>query len=135
MPVVLEMFHPARRDTCYLALVRIQGEDGVLADGQGGTRTLPLREIDRLWTRQALFLWRDFEAVGGGRDTARSAAFVRASLERLGYEAAGAKLSPAVERFQADTELTVDGVIGRRTLMALYSLGLYTRPRLSEKAS
>ncbi len=135
LPVVLEMFHPARRDTCYLALVRIQGEDGVLADGQGGTRTLPLPEIDRLWTRQALFLWRDFEAVGGGRDTARSATFVRASLERLGYEAAGAKLSPAVERFQADTELTVDGVIGRRTLMALYSLGLYTRPRLSGKAS
>jgi len=135
LPVILEMFHPARRDTCSLALLRIEGEDGVVADGQGGTRRLPLREIDRLWTRQALFLWRDFEALDGGRDEARTAAFARASLARLGYATAGAELAAAVARFQGDTELSVDGLIGRRTLMTLYSLGLYARPRLSGKAS
>lgn len=135
LPVALEMFHPARRDTCYLALLRIEGEDGIVADGQGGTRRLPLPEIDRLWTRQALFLWRDFEALDGGRDTARTTAFVRASLARLGYATAGTELTPAVSRFQGDAELSVDGVVGNRTLMALYSLGLYARPRLSGKAS
>ncbi len=135
LPVILEMFHPARRDTCSLALLRIEGEDGVVADGQGSLRSLPLREIDRLWTRQALFLWRDFEALDGGRDEARTAAFARAGLARLGYATDGAELAAAVARFQGDTELSVDGLIGRRTLMTLYSLGPYARPRLSGKAS
>jgi murein L,D-transpeptidase YcbB/YkuD len=44
-------------------------------------------------------------------------------------------LASAVARFQRDAELSADGVIGNRTLMALYSLGPYTRPRLAGKPS
>ena len=42
-----------------------------------------------------------------------------------------ADLPAAVGRFQSDVELTPDGVVGARTLMALYSRASYSRPRLS----
>lgn len=135
LPAVLEMFHPARRDTCFVPLLRIAGDAAVLGDGAGGTQVVPLREVDRLWTRQALFLWRDFESLDGGRDAPRAASFVRESLGRLGYMGRDPDLASAVARFQRDAELSADGVIGNRTLMALYSLGPYTRPRLAGKSS
>ena len=61
LPVVLEMFHPARRQTCFVALL------GLRATRHGGRwpHGYPLRvsvdELDRLWTRDAVFLWQDFE--------------------------------------------------------------------------
>ncbi len=133
VPVVLEMFHPSRRATSYVALLSLGGDVAVVGDGRGGTLSVSLAELDRRWTRQALFLWRDVEATGGGHDPVRTAAFVRASLTRLGYEGAVADLTAEVARFQRDTELAADGVIGNQTLMALYSLGLYERPRLSAR--
>jgi general secretion pathway protein A len=130
LPVVLEMFHPSRRATSYVALLRLDGATALVADGRGGSQTVPVGEVDRRWTRQAVFLWRDVEATDAGHDAARTAAFVRASLTRLGYSGAAADLAPEVARFQRDSELAADGVIGNQTLMALYSLGLYERPRL-----
>lgn len=132
LPVVLEMFHPARRDTCYLALVRIEGDDALVSAGSGAPLRVPLRELDRLWTRQALFLWRDFDALAQGADTARTTAWTRDSLARLGYHGLDVDLAGAVSRFQRDAELAADGVIGSRTIMTLYSLGRYERPRLRE---
>jgi len=131
MPVVLEMFHPARRDTCYLALVRIEGDEALVSTGSGAPLRVPLRELDRLWTRQALFLWRDFDALAQGGDPARLA-WARESLARLGYRGLDVDLAEAVSRFQRDAELAADGVIGPRTIMTLYSLGRYDRPRLRE---
>jgi general secretion pathway protein A len=126
LPVVLEMFHPARRDTCYLALLRVEGDQAVVSGG-GGTARVPLTEVDRLWTRQALFLWRDFDALATS-EPARTAAWTRERLAQLGYQEAD--LPGAVARFQRDAELAADGVVGARTLMTLYSRGRYTRPRL-----
>jgi general secretion pathway protein A len=129
LPVILEMFHPARRDTCSLALLRIEGNEALVATG-GPALRVPLAELDRLWTRQAIFLWRDFDALGRVPDPARASAWARDTLGRLGYADAGPDLAALVARFQRDAELTPDGVIGSRTLMTLYSLGPYSRPRL-----
>jgi general secretion pathway protein A len=134
LPAVLEMFHPARRDTCFVALLAIEGDAARLGDGNGGSRRIALRELDRLWTRQAIFLWRD--AVGGAPDAPSALAFARETLAGLGYlTQADEDLAAAVAAFQHDAELTPDGVIGSRTLMALYSRGPFQRPRLSGSAS
>ena len=132
LPAVLEMFHPARRDTCYLALLRIEGQEALVASGAGGPLRVPLAELDRLWTRQAVFLWRDFDALARTSDTVRTAAWTRERLARLGYLDGSHDLSVAVSRFQRDVELAPDGVIGSRTIMTLYSLGQYRRPRLQD---
>jgi general secretion pathway protein A len=135
LPVVLEMFHPARRDTCALALLRIEGSEAVVTAG-GTPLRVPLDEVDRFWTRQAVFLWRDFDSMARARNPALTAAWARESLARLGYlRDGGADVPDAVTRFQHDAELAADGVIGSRTLMTLYSKGSYPRPRLTGGAS
>jgi general secretion pathway protein A len=134
IPVVLEMFHPARRDTCYLALLRLEGDQAVVA-ADGSPLRVPLAEVDRLWTRQAVFLWRDFDAVTPASDPQRTNAWVRQALARLGYPAQEPDLALAVARFQQDADLAADGVIGARTLMTLYSRSQYPRPRLTGGAS
>jgi general secretion pathway protein A len=130
LPAVLEMFHPGRSDTCYLALLRIEGDHAIVSTGSGAPLRVPLVEVDRLWTRQAVFLWKDFDALSGGGDPGRTAAWARDNLSRLGYLRGDPDLAGAVARFQRDAELAADGVIGARTLMSLYSRAQYPRPRL-----
>ena len=127
LPVLLEMFHPARRDTCFVALLGIAGEEATVALGDEPPLRVSLTELDRYWTRDAVFFWRDFDAVAREADPARTAAWARTQLERLGY---GANTPGAVLRFQAESDLIADGVVGSRTLMALYSRGPWPRPRL-----
>ena len=134
LPVVLEMFHPARRDTCFLAVVGIEGDVAWVASGGGAPLRVGLRELDRLWTRQAIFLWRDFESLSAsGPD--RAATWARRILTRLNYGPPRGDVSAALARFQRDLELVPDGVLGSRSLMALYSLGGYACPRLRKDAS
>jgi hypothetical protein len=135
LPTVLEMFHPGRSDTCYLALLRIEGDQAVVSTGSGAPMRVPLADVDRLWTRQAVFLWRDYDSLSGGADPARTAAWARETLSRMGYLRDEADLTGAVARFQRDAELAADGVIGARTLMTLYSRAPYPRPRLAGGAS
>jgi general secretion pathway protein A len=130
LPAVLEMFHPGRADTCYLALLRIEGDHAIVSTGSGAPLRVPLAEVDRLWTRQAVFLWKDFDALSGGADPGRTEAWARENLSRMGYLRGDPDLAGAVARFQRDAELAADGVIGARTLMTLYSRAQYPRPRL-----
>jgi general secretion pathway protein A len=127
-PVILEMFHPSRRDTCYVALLGVAGDTATIS--AGGVRIgVPRGELDRLWTRQAVFLWRDFESLAGTLGGPSATGWVLAELERQGYDAR--KGRPAVADFQRDAELQPDGILGTRTLMTLYSRASYARPRLS----
>ena len=133
LPAVLEMFHPGRADTCYLALLKIEGDEATVSTGSGAPLRVPLAEVDRLWTRQAVFLWRDHDALAAGGDPLRMQAWARDALARIGY--GEADLAGAVARFQRDADLAPDGVIGQRTLMTLYSRTQYPRPRLGGGAS
>jgi hypothetical protein len=129
-PVVLEMFHPARRDTCFLALLRLDDDDALVTAGSGVALRVPLREVDRLWTRQAIFVWRDFDGLAAAPQVATSAPGTRDMLARLGYSPAE-DLGRAVARFQSDVDLAPDGIVGSRTLMMLYSLAGRGGPRLT----
>jgi general secretion pathway protein A len=133
-PVILEMFHPARRDTCYLALLRISGETAYLGYGSGNMLAAPLADVDRLWTRQAVFLWHDAERLGGALSDPHATSWALAELGRLGY-AGRDGLAATVTRFQQDSEIQPDGIIGTRTIMAIYSRADRPRPRLTGGAS
>ena len=126
MPSVLEMFHPGRRDTCFLALLALERDRALVAVGAEPPLRVPLADLDRFWTRDAVFLWRD--PSGLQQDPARAVQWARDTLARLGYEG---DLTDAVGRFQRDAQLLADGVIGSRTLMTLYSRGSDPRPRLN----
>lgn len=129
-PAVLEMFHPARRDTCFLALLRLEGEVALVGTGTAAPWRAALSDVDRLWTRQAIYLWRDLDGLAAAPDSARNAPAARAMLARLGYQLDPAQAASAVARFQADVGLAPDGVVGSRTLLALYSLSGRPGPRL-----
>ena len=120
---------PPRREACRVSYVPVP-KMKVMA-GSGAPLRVPLAEVDRLWTRQAVFLWRDFEALADGADPARAAAWARENLSRMGYLREDPDLDAAVARFQRDAELAADGVIGARTLMTLYTRAPYSRPRLA----
>jgi general secretion pathway protein A len=127
LPVVLELAHPARRDTCHVALLRLDDQVALLGAGSRRLR-VPTDEIEQLWTRQAIFPWRDFDGVLGRGE--RASSWARDALVRDGLLAAGEDLATAVARYQRSIDLLPDGVVGSRTLLALYSLGSYPRPRL-----
>jgi general secretion pathway protein A len=133
LPAVLEMFHPTRHDTCYVALLRLEGDQAVIMGTAGAPLRVPLAEVDRWWTRQAIFLWRDYDLAQS--DPTRTAAWAREALGRLGYLGQDPDLPGAVARFQRDAQLAADGVVGNRTVMSLYTRGHYPRPRLSGGAS
>ncbi|HEY7516284.1 MAG TPA: peptidoglycan-binding domain-containing protein, partial [Vicinamibacteria bacterium] len=127
LPVVLEMFHPGRKDTCFLALVGLEGQTAVVTLDDRPPFKVPAAQLDQLWTREAIFLWPDEGGLVG--DPRRAEAWVRDTLERLGYSR-GPSLILALEEFQRDSQLIADGVVGTRTLMTLYSRGSDPRPRL-----
>ncbi|PYQ23542.1 MAG: hypothetical protein DMF79_03535, partial [Acidobacteria bacterium] len=59
LPSVLEMFHPGRRDTCFVALLGLDRDHALVAVGNEPPLRVPLPALDRFWTRDAVFLWRD----------------------------------------------------------------------------
>jgi hypothetical protein len=122
------MFHPGRRDTCFLALLAISDDVALVAAGEEPPFRVSLTELDRYWTREAVFFWRDFDDVAGREDTTRTAEWARVQLARLGY---GGEAPDSVLRFQRESDLVADGVVGSRTLMTLYSRGEWPRPRLN----
>ncbi len=134
LPVVLEMFHPARRDTCVLALVGLDGEAALVAGNGAAPFRVAVKDLDRLWTRQAIFFWRDDDKLMDA-PADRSTAWTRGALEQLGYPSAEADDRGALARFQQEVDLAPDGVLGSRTLMALYSAQERPRPRLQRKSS
>ncbi|HSD28830.1 MAG TPA: peptidoglycan-binding domain-containing protein, partial [Vicinamibacteria bacterium] len=125
----LELFHPARRDTAYVALLGLDGSEAQVAVGDAPPFPVSPAALDRLWTREAVFTWRDPSGRIGVGEAAGSEAIVRGALARLGYEGPGS-LAELVARFQREHELLPDGVVGSRTLMALLGSGPEPRPRL-----
>jgi general secretion pathway protein A len=127
LPVVLEMFHPSRRDTCFVALLRLDERAAVVGAGDGPEIGAPLSQVDALWTRDAV-VWCP-EPRDPGSDDSRRDAWVRQTLAALGY--AEPELAVAVRRFQQAAGLLSDGVPGPRTRMALFALSPGVRPRLA----
>jgi len=128
-PVVLELFHPSRRDTVFVALTGLNDRGAEVTLGSTPPLQVSTAVLDRLWTRDAVFVWRDANTLGRGRPTARTERFVREALGQLGYPKE-AGLPDLVGRFQREVELLPDGLLGDRTLMAIYAVTSAPRPRL-----
>ena len=131
LPVVLEVFHSSRPDTCYIALLGLNGSSADVVVG-GERHRVSWAEVDEHWTRQAVVLWRDFDGVAAGSPTAPDG-WIRERLQELGYKEAD--LGAGIGRFQREMGLVPDGVPGARTVMTLYTRGSHPRPRLAGGAS
>jgi hypothetical protein len=127
LPAALELFHPSRRDTCFVALLHLDERDALIAAGDRPDETVPVQQIDELWTRDAVLSWPEDEALR--TDEGRLAEWARPRLAAQGY--GGDDLTAAVRRFQAEARLVSDGLLGPRTRIVLFARDPGARPRLS----
>jgi hypothetical protein len=129
LPAALEMFHPSRRDTCFVALVRLGERAAVVAVGDAPEIEAPLAQIDALWTRDAIVWWPEPADARG--DPGRQEAWARQALTGLGHS--DREIRAAVRGFQQRAGLVPDGLLGPRTRMALFALSDGSGPRLAPK--
>ena len=127
LPAVLEMFHPSRRDTCFVALLGL-GEPGArVAAGDGPVELVPRSLVEELWTRDAVVAWPEDASLRGDKN--RQTAWARGLLTTQGYSEPD--FAEALRRFQHDAQLVTDGLLGPRTRMALFARASLAHPRLS----
>ena len=126
LPAVLEVFHPSRTDTCYLALVGLGKSAAVVSFSAGRDETVPLSQLEAFWTRNAIVAWPD--EPGGWRNGPQLDAWARERLVAHGYDAVA--LPDAVRQFQEDVGLVSDGLLGPRTRMALFARSASDHPSL-----
>jgi general secretion pathway protein A len=127
LPVVLEAFHPSRRDTCFVALLRVDDQQALVGAGDGPPLAAPLSQVDALWTRDAVAFWPEPAPLRTSREARE--AWARGVLSGLGHS--DADLAAAVRRFQQEADLVPDGLLGPRTRLALFAHAAAERPRLS----
>jgi general secretion pathway protein A len=127
VPAALEMFHPSRRDTCFVALLRLDDRAALVAVGDAPEIEAPLAQIDALWTRDAVVWWPEPEEARA--DPGRQEAWARQALTVLGH--LDPEMRAAVRGFQQRAGLVPDGLLGPRTRMALFALAPGPRPRLA----
>jgi hypothetical protein len=130
LPAVLEVFHPSRTDTCYVALVGLGRSSAVVSLGPDRDETVPASQLEAFWTRNAIVAWPEEPALT--TDGLRRDAWARDRLAAHGYDVAS--LPDALRRFQADAGLVADGLLGPRTRMALFARSAPDHPRLAREA-
>ena len=97
-----------------------------MAAGDAPPIEAPLSQVDALWTRDAVVFWPEPRAVRRAETHERRG---RARpCPALGYSEP--ELPAAVTRFQQETDLVADGLLGSRTRMALFARSGTDRPRL-----
>jgi general secretion pathway protein A len=127
LPAALEVFHPSRPGTCWVALVGLGHGSARVALGPGHDEVVPVSQLEAFWTRNAVVAWPEDPAVvarPGYLDT-----WARERLAARGY--ADASLADAVRRFQEAAGLVNDGLLGPRTRMALFALSAADHPSLN----
>ncbi len=129
LPVILEMFHPSRRDTCFAALLRLDDRTALIGAGDRLPESVAVSDLDPLWTRVAVVAWPEDAALRTDKEL--RALWAKAALTAQGYGTQD--LSGAVRQFQQDVHLVSDGLLGPRTRMALFARQQLPRPRLSAR--
>jgi hypothetical protein len=130
LPAVLELSHPSRRDTCFVALLGLEQETALVSVMDGPAVRVSISELDELWSRDAVLLWPDPVGLARVPQGPSTSDWARRRLGALGYPP-DAPLSENLARFQKDAALVSDGLLGQKTIVALYSLDAIERPRLS----
>ena len=128
LPAAIETFHPSRRDTSFVALLRLDDRSALLAAADEAPILAPVSQIDALWTRDAVVFWPEPPEVRSSREAREG--WARQALSDLGYSEPD--LDAAVTRFQQDADLVPDGLLGSRTRMALFARSRSAGPRLGD---
>jgi general secretion pathway protein A len=131
LPAALETFHPSRRDTCFVALLRLDGRAALVGAGDEPPFEAPLPQVDTFWTHDAVVFWPEPAELRASRETRD--AWARLALSGLGY--AEPDLAAAVKRFQHEVDLQPDGLLGPRTRMALFARSTSAGPRLTPRGA
>ncbi|HET8577038.1 MAG TPA: AAA family ATPase [Methylomirabilota bacterium] len=126
LPALVEVLEPPTWRP-YL-LRRVEGDTVLLVSPAGAEVRLRTDNLESAWTRSAWIIWRNVDLLPSDPAQAMSPtvlATLGLRLHKLGYLTAplpGAyegRLQQAVQRFQRDTQLSEDGIVGPRTTMAL----------------
>jgi len=140
-PAALELSLPGVRGKRFVSLVGMEEEQLLIDPPIAGRKSLSFSEIEKYWSGQALFLWRDFLNLLKSVSPGSKGEQIK-KLQGL-LEEAGAYNKPltgvynadtlsAVKEFQSSTGIEQDGIVGGQTLMLLYrSIGRFQVPRLT----
>ena len=140
-PAALELTLPGIPGKRFLSLVGIEDEQLVVDPPIANRKLLSFSEIEKYWSGQALFLWKDSLNLLKSRSPGSKEDRVK-QLQGLLKEA-GTYDKPltgvynpdtlsAVMRFQSSAGIEQDGIVGSQTLMLLYrSIDRFQVPRLT----
>jgi general secretion pathway protein A len=137
-PAMLEIALPNSQGTKYLSLTSLEGDSGSF--GSIDRMKMPLELLDRLWTRKAIILWKDFENLPEDFESGfsgKESIWLQKNLRVLGYFKGseslnlGPKTVSAIQAFQRNNKIPDDGKFNAESKLTLYSqLDIYSTPKL-----
>jgi general secretion pathway protein A len=142
-PAALELTLPGIPGKRFVSLVGVEDEQLVIAPPIAGRKSLSFTEVEKYWSGQALFLWKD--SLNLLRSTSPESKGDRIKQLQGLLKEAGAYDKPltgvytpdtlsAVMQFQSSTGIEQDGIVGGQTLMLLYrSIDRFQVPRLTAR--
>jgi general secretion pathway protein A len=141
-PAALELSLPGVQGKRFLSLVGMEDEQFLIDPPIQERKSLSFSEVEKYWSGQALFLWKDSLNLvrnvppGSRGDRVRE---VQGLLKEAGnYDMPltgiyNADTLSAVKEFQASRGIQQDGIVGGQTLMLLYrSIDRFEAPRLTK---
>jgi len=141
-PAALELSLPGVPGKRFVSLVGMEGEQFLIDPPIEERKSLSFSEVEKYWSGQALFLWKDSlnlirnVSPGSRGDRVRE---VQGLLKEAGnYDKPltgiyNADTLSAVKEFQASRGIHQDGIVGGQTLMVLYrSIDRFQAPRLTK---
>jgi len=141
-PAALELSLPGVRGKRFVSLVGVKDEHLMIDPPIGGRNSLSFSEIEKYWSGQAFFLWKDslnLAKNASAGSTGDGIKEVQGLLREAGaYDKPltgiyNADTLSAVKEFQASRGIEQDGIVGAKTLMHLYrSIDRFQAPRLTQ---
>jgi general secretion pathway protein A len=142
-PAALELILPGVSGKRFVSLVGMEDDQFLIDPPIEGRKSFSFSEVEKYWSGQALFLWKDSlnliknVSPGSRGDRVRE---VQSLLNEAGsYDKPvtgvyNADTLSAVKEFQASRGIQQDGIVGGQTLMLLYrSIDRFQAPRLTKR--
>jgi general secretion pathway protein A len=140
-PAALELSLPGIPGKRFISLVGMEDEQLLIDPPIAGRRSLTFSEIEKYWSGQALFLWKDSLNLLKSASQESKGDRIK-QLQGLLKEAGvynkpltgvyNADTLSAVKEFQASRGIEQDGIVGGQTLMLLYrSIDRFQVPKLT----